>query len=251
MRYLDRLGVTCALLCCELWFRITGCNTRSLHHPGTTTMTRLQLALDDPDLDVAVARGRELIDLVEIIEVGTPLVIEHGMESVRRIREACPGVDVLADLKVMDAGRLEASLAYRAGADWVSVLGVAADATVRGVISAAGDAGGRVLVDLIGCSDIPNRAAELLRLGADVICVHTAFDRQEAGANPLEELSQLLEVAPPERSAVAGGIGPETLPAVRELAPEVVVVGSYLADHSRPREAAVEMRELLMGERVR
>ena len=198
-----------------------------------------------------MTRGRELIDLVEIIEVGTPLVIEYGMESVRRIREACPGVEVLADLKVMDAGRLEASLAFRAGADWVSVLGLAADATVRGVIEAAADAGGRVLVDLIGCPDIPERAAELLRLGADVICVHTAFDRQQSGANPLEELSQLLEVAPSERAAVAGGIRPETLSQVREFAPRIVVVGSYLADHSRPREAAIEMNELLMGERVR
>jgi 3-hexulose-6-phosphate synthase len=214
-------------------------------------MTQLQLALDEPDLEVAVTRGRELIDLVEIIEVGTPLVIEYGMESVRRIREACPGVEVLADLKVMDAGRLEASLAFRAGADWVSVLGLAADATVRGVIEAAADAGGRVLVDLIGCPDIPERAAELLRLGADVICVHTAFDRQQSGANPLEELSQLLEVTPSECAAVAGGIRPETLSQVREFAPRIVVVGSYLADHSRPREAAIEMNELLMGERVR
>jgi 3-hexulose-6-phosphate synthase len=213
-------------------------------------MTQLQLALDEPDLEVAVTRGRELIDLVEIIEVGTPLVIEYGMESVRRIREACPGVEVLADLKVMDAGRLEASLAFRAGADWVSVLGVAADVTVRGVIEAAGDAGGRVMVDLIGCPDIPGRAADLLRLGADVICVHTAFDRQPSGAHPLDELSQLLEVTPSDRAAVAGGIRPETLPQVRELAPRIVIVGSYLADHSRPREAAIEMNELLMGERV-
>ena len=213
-------------------------------------MTQLQLALDEPDLEVAVTRGRELIDLVEIIEVGTPLVIEYGMESVRRIREACPGVEVLADLKVMDAGRLEASLALRAGADWVSVLGVAADATVRGVIEAAGAAGGRVLVDLIGCPDIPARAADLLRMGADVLCVHTAFDRQETGANPLEELAELLEVTPAERAAVAGGIRPETLPMVREFSLRIVVVGSYLADHSQPREAAVEMRELLTGERV-
>ena len=213
-------------------------------------MTLLQLALDEPDLEVAVTRGRELIDLVEIIEVGTPLVIEYGMESVRRIREACPGVEVLADLKVMAAGRLEASLASRAGADWVSVLGVAADATVRGVVEAASAADGRVLVDLIGCPDIPARAAELLRLGADVLCVHTAFDRQQDGADPLEELSQLLEVAPAERAAVAGGIKPETLPAVREFAPQIVVVGGFLAHHHQPREAAMEIRELLMGEQV-
>ena len=46
---------------------------------GEIAMTRLQLALDEPDLEVSVARGREFIDLVEIIEVGTPLVIEYGM----------------------------------------------------------------------------------------------------------------------------------------------------------------------------
>ena len=107
------------------------------------------------------------------------------------------------------------------------------------------------MVDLIGCPDIPMRAAELLRLGANMLCVHTAFDCQEAGVDPLEELSQLLEVTPAERAAVAGGIRPETLPAVAELAPEIVVVGGYLACHSQPREAAAEMRELLTGEQVR
>ena len=51
-------------------------------------MTCLQLALDDPDLETAVIRARELADLVDIVEVGTPLVIEYGMEAVRRLREA-------------------------------------------------------------------------------------------------------------------------------------------------------------------
>ncbi|MFP6769377.1 MAG: 3-hexulose-6-phosphate synthase [Planctomycetaceae bacterium] len=211
-------------------------------------MTQLQLALDEPDLDVAVARGRELIDLVEIIEVGTPLVIEYGMEAVRRIREACPGVEILADLKVMDAGRLEASLAFRAGADWVSVLGVADDATVHGVLEAAADVGGHVLVDLIGCTDISDRGSQLAALGAEVLCVHTAFDVQASGADPLTELAELLEVVPPEQAAVAGGIRPETLPAVQEFQPRIVVVGGYLAGHSQPRKAAAEIRKLLLVE---
>ena len=215
-------------------------------------MTRLQLALDEPDLDVALARGRELIDLVEIIEVGTPLIIEYGVEAIRQLREACPGVDLLADLKIMDAGHLEASLAFRAGADWVSVLGVAEDATIRGALDAADEDSGRVLVDLIGCPDIPQRARELVALGTEMHCVHTAFDVQESGRDPLEELEELLGVVAPGQAAVAGGITPATLPAVRDLGPEIVVVGGYLAQHSRPREAAAEMQELLAhGEAVR
>jgi len=100
-------------------------------------MTCLQLALDDPDLETAVIRARELADLVDIVEVGTPLVIEYGMEAVRRLREGCPGVEILADLKIMDAGRLEASLAFAAGASWVTVLGMAHDKTIRAALAAA------------------------------------------------------------------------------------------------------------------
>lgn len=210
-------------------------------------MTCLQLALDDPDLETAVIRARELADLVDIVEVGTPLVIEYGMEAVRRLREGCPGVEILADLKIMDAGRLEASLAFAAGASWVTVLGMAHDTTIRAALAAAAEHDGKLMVDLIGCPDIKQRAGELAASEVDVFCVHAAWDAQATGADPLADLASLLEVVEPGRAAVAGGITPATLPAVRELGPAIVVIGGFLAGHSRPREAAAELRGVLVG----
>lgn len=67
---------------------------------------KLQLALDDITLDDALALLDRVQGDVDVAEVGTPMVIEYGMEPVRRIKERFPQLEVLADLKIMDAGRM-------------------------------------------------------------------------------------------------------------------------------------------------
>jgi 3-hexulose-6-phosphate synthase len=81
-------------------------------------------------------------------------------------------VAVLADLKIMDAGEHEAELAFSAGADIVTVLGVAHDETIQGVVRAARRAGGgtkEVMVDLINTVDPAARAAQVAELGVDIV----------------------------------------------------------------------------------
>jgi len=81
-------------------------------------------------------------------------------------------VAVLADLKIMDAGEHEANLAFAAGADIVTVLGVAHDETVQGVVRAARRARGgakEVMVDLINTTDPAARAAQVAKLGVDIV----------------------------------------------------------------------------------
>ena len=60
---------------------------------------------------------------VDIVEIGTPLLIAEGLGAVRAVCSAHPGMIVLADTKIMDAGGYEARLAFEAGADIVTVLG--------------------------------------------------------------------------------------------------------------------------------
>lgn len=57
-------------------------------------------------------------------------MIEEGLAAVRHLKARYPQQRVLADLKIMDAGEHEAQLAFSAGADIVTVLGLAADSTV-------------------------------------------------------------------------------------------------------------------------
>lgn len=92
---------------------------------------KLQLALDDITLIEAIALMGKIRDYVDIVEIGTPFIIEDGLKPVRELKRLFPDKEVLADTKIMDAGDYEARSAFLAGADYVTVLGVTDLLTVK------------------------------------------------------------------------------------------------------------------------
>ena len=114
---------------------------------------KLQLALDSSNSQEARRILEKVSDLVDIVEVGTPLLMKEGVKIVTEIKAAYPQLEVLADLKIMDAGDIEASIGFEAGADIVTVLGVAHDVTIRRVVNQARTLSKKVMVDLL--SHIP------------------------------------------------------------------------------------------------
>lgn len=85
---------------------------------------KLQLALDELPLDEALALTEKLRQYVDIIEIGTPFVIAEGMNAVRIFRQHFPEKEILSDEKIMDGGYFESKLAFDAGANYVTALGV-------------------------------------------------------------------------------------------------------------------------------
>ncbi|MBM3243096.1 3-hexulose-6-phosphate synthase [Candidatus Poribacteria bacterium] len=206
---------------------------------------KLQLALDLIDSQGAKLLLGKVIDFLDIIEIGTPFLMKEGVKVVTEIKNTYPGLEVLADLKIVDAGDHEAKIGFDAGADIVTVLGMAHDTTIRRALNQARAYKRKVLVDLIAVDQVNQRARELDTMGVDYICVHTAFDIQRKGINPLQELQLVHSVLKQARIAVAGGIKPETLPQITTYRPEIVIVGGFITSHPNPRQAAREIRELL------
>ncbi len=202
---------------------------------------KLQLALDLPSLDRSLALVERVGELFEILEVGTPLIYAEGMRAVRELRPRFAGL-LLADLKIMDAGELEARIALEAGADLVTVLAAAHLETIARVAEAARRAGREAMADLIGLEEPVSRLAILSRAGIDLVCCHTAFDRQGSGENPTATVEALRRAAPSLRIAVAGGIDPARLTELLPFSPEIVVVGGYLTNAAEPRAAAEALR---------
>ena len=81
--------------------------------------------------EIAVRAG------VDWLEAGTPLILAEGMHAVRALKQRFPDKPLVADLKTMDGGYLEAEMMAKAGADMVVVMGVATPATVRAVAMTA------------------------------------------------------------------------------------------------------------------
>lgn len=139
---------------------------------------KLQLALDEFEIDDALQMTERVRDYIDIIEIGTPFVIRNGLNVVSAFRKWFPDKEVLADTKIMDGGYFETRLVADAGANYITVLGVTDDATVGGCIKAAHETGSQVSVDMVCAENLARRARECEEMGADILAVHTGVDQQ-------------------------------------------------------------------------
>lgn len=205
---------------------------------------RLQLALDMLSSEAALNVARSVESYVDIIEIGTPLIKHEGLGVLRLLRQHFPDKTILVDLKTMDVGQYEADFAFGAGADMVTVLGVADDATIAGAVASAKAHGKAVVVDLINVADKPARARQAESLGAQFVGVHSGIDQQKQGQSPLNDLKAVQD-AVSIGVLVAGGIRLETLPQVKALQPEILVVGGAITGAGDPLAAARAIREAM------
>lgn len=205
----------------------------------------LQLALDLVDIPQAKQLVKEVEAYIDIVEIGTPVVINEGLRAVKEMKEAFPHLRVLADLKVMDAGGYEVMKASEAGADIVTVLGVSEDMTIKGAVEEARKQGKQILVDMIAVKDLAARAREVDALGVDYICVHTGYDLQAVGQHSFQDLLTIKSVVKNAKTAVAGGIKLSSLPEVIKAQPDLVIVGGGITGQADKQAAAAEMRQLI------
>lgn len=207
---------------------------------------KLQIALDFVSIESAIEITGKVAESVDIIEAGTPFIIENGLRAVSEIKNAAPDKEILADLKIMDAGEHETAAAISAGADIVSVLAAADSATISACAAQAHKYGKKILVDMIGIRELEKRALEAEALGVDYICVHTAFDVQGGGKNPLSDLLRVSKVIKSAKAAVAGGIKLSNLPEIVKASPEIVIVGGGITGQDDMSKAAAMMKNIIM-----
>lgn len=206
---------------------------------------KLQLALDEMLLSEALLFLDKVKDSVDIVEIGTPFVIREGLKAVTEIKHCFPQLEVLADLKIMDAGYYESELAFKAGADYVTVLGVTDILTVNGCIDIANKMGKKVVVDMICVPDIPKRIRQLEEVNAHILSVHTGADQQAAGREPIQDLEVMVKYTRNAGISVAGGIKSTTVEKYVKLKPDIIIVGSGITNNSDPAKEAAAIKAIM------
>ncbi|OON42025.1 3-hexulose-6-phosphate synthase [Izhakiella australiensis] len=207
---------------------------------------KLQLALDELKLNDAIALAQRVREYVDIIEIGTPFVIDEGMNAVRKFKQQFPEKEILSDEKIMDGGFLESELAFNAGAEYVTVLGVTDILTIKACLKAAKAHGRQLVVDMICVADLPTRIAELEQAGAEILAVHTGADQQAAGRQPLDDLRVMKTHARRAKIAVAGGINSKTIDQYVALQPDIIIVGSAITHAADPQLEARLIKEAML-----
>ncbi len=199
---------------------------------------QLQLALDFANLAQALRVAHEAwAGGVRRLEAGTPLIKSEGLDVVRQLRAEFPDATIVADMKVMDAGRAEVEMATKAGANVVTVLGAASDATIAECLEAAQRYGAQIMVDLIEVPNLAERAQQAQELGADLVGVHCPIDVQMQGGDPMAALREVA-AAVTIPIAVAGGLNSETAPEAITAGASIAIVGGAIIKAADAQGAA-------------
>ena len=196
----------------------------------------VQISLDLTNLEEALATATLARRAgVDWLEAGTPLILAEGLHGVRALRARFPGVPIIADLKTMDGGYLEAEMMAKAGATHVVVMARAHPETIKIVVKAGRDYGIKVMGDNLGCPDMVAGARELEDLGCDYVIHHIGYDERRGIAaaggkmpSPLDQLRAVVAAVSVPVQAV-GGLTLEQAVRTPSYGAPLVVIGAPLA----------------------
>lgn len=193
----------------------------------------VQVSLDLTTIDEAIETSETAVEAgVDWLEAGTPLILAEGLHGVKALRERFPEHPIVADLKTMDGGYLEAEMMAKAGANIVVVMARAHEATIRCVVQAGRDYGIKVMGDDLGCEDKPAAAKMMEDLGVDFIVHHLGFDERNmiSGLNVMSDLEDVARAVSIPVQAVGGLTIPEAISCPAHGAPLVVLGAPLVID---------------------
>ena len=220
----------------------------------------VQISLDLTSLEEALETARLAVRAgVDWLEAGTPLLLAEGLNAVRGLRREFPQHPIVADLKTMDGGWLEAEMMAKAGATHVVVMGRAHRATLKAVVQAGRDHNVKVMGDNLAAEDKVACSKRMEELGVDYIVHHTGYDERRDPdvvaalgrvPSPLDELEAVVRAVKIPVQAV-GGLSIEQAIAMPRHGAPLVVIGAPLAIHADSFRTAAGDLESVLREIVR
>ena len=213
----------------------------------------VQISLDLTTIDEALQTAEMALRAgVDWLEAGTPLILAEGLHGVRALRERFPETPIVADLKTMDGGYLEAQMMAGAGATHVVVMAQAHEETIKCVVKAGKDFGVGVMGDNLGYTTMVDGAKRLEDLGCDYIVHHIGYDerrgiaaRGERMPSPLDDLKAVVDAVKIPVQAVGGLSIQQAIECPKYGAPLVVLGAPLTIDADQFKTANGNLEESL------
>lgn len=222
-------------------------------------LPQIQVALDPP---IALESLCEIAKQAynggaRVIEAGTPALKLHGLRNILpALKKEVPNSVLVADMKTMDVGDLEAKIAFDHGADVVSVLAIGTDTKIKEAMQVAIDREKAVLIDLIDVQQPLQRIKQLKRmfsgnLGRIIFTLHRGISQQrEKGAGIYSEkhlITKVSKILQKGYLAIAGGLQEGEIRALSSHADIFIVGGTITGAKNAEKTTKNLLREARRG----
>lgn len=208
-------------------------------------MPKLQLAMDTFDLPCSLSVAQSTQNQVDVMEVGTLLAVENGMNAVRIMKSLYPNHVVLADIRIIKAGGKLASLAFDSGADWVTVVSDASDETIEAVVKEANLRKNKDVQIEINENFTIDQEDYWRSLGISQIIYHRSNevveDEEKWSPGVLEQLKRLAGKG--FKLSVTGGLRIDEIELFKDIPIYCFIAGRKIVDSNNPYLTAKQYKE--------
>jgi bifunctional enzyme Fae/Hps len=210
----------------------------------------LQVALDLVDMGKVAKVLKELPENDHlIIEAGTPLIKKFGLGVISELRKLRPNAFIIADMKILDTGNLEARMAADASADAVVVSGLAPASTMEKAIAEARKVGIYSVVDMLNVQN-PVKVIEKLKVKPDIVELHRAIDTEDT-AHAWGDIAAIKKAAGGKLLvATAGGVRVNVVQDALKAGADILVVGRAITASKDIKHSADEFLDKLDKEEI-
>jgi len=187
-----------------------------------------------------------------LIEAGTPLIKQFGLSVIGEIRKIRPDAFIIADLKTLDTGNLEARMAANASADAVVVSGLAPVPTIVKFIQEAKKTGIYSVIDMLNVEKPAELIEKLAKEGAvpSIVEMHRAIDAEGDEYN-WGDIPAIKEAAGGKLLvATAGGVRQHVVKDALKAGADILVVGRAITASKNIQNSAEQFLEEMNKEEI-
>jgi bifunctional enzyme Fae/Hps len=187
-----------------------------------------------------------------LIEAGTPLIKQFGLSVISEIRKIRPDAFIIADLKTLDTGNLEARMAANASADAVVVSGLAPVPTIVKFIQEAKKTGIYSVIDMLNVDKPAALIEKLAKEGAvpSIVEMHRAIDAEGDDYN-WGDIPAIKEAAGGKLLvATAGGVRQHVVKDALKAGADILVVGRAITASKNIQNSAEQFLEEMNKEEI-
>ncbi len=206
---------------------------------------KLQISFDMTDLEKALAIAQEVHEYADIIDIGSLLLLAHGVPALHRFRELFPDKTISSDTKIVDRGKDSAHLFSKAKSDWITVMAGTNKNVIHAACTAAHENKTKVMLDLIDSKEVGQSALEAKNLGVDALLIHQPYDVE----NPLVFLDkwELIRGNTDLPIFVSSFIKRDNIEEVLRINPHGIILGRTIIEAADPKEEAKFFYDITRG----
>lgn len=203
---------------------------------------KLQVAFDRMDIQEMMSILDQIHKEIDIIEIGTSLIVQYGVDVIEKTRMKYPDNIILADTKIFDNTAYELNLCFEAGADIVSILGCATENSIDIAIDIVNGTNKAILIDMLNTSDSKKEALMMKSNDNVIYCFHHGKDDQLMGKKADKDY-QIVKDDVKRNYALAGGVDPKLVASLKDSNINIVIVGSYITKAKDVLASVIELKE--------